>query len=334
MRIITLHPDYAEAGYHVRSLCFHPREQHLAAVINTPMNRNEVIRYDLARDAGRVIPDLDEDDEVLENAPLPALSADLEIVAEVVLDETGYRAIRVTDTWSKPPEVRRIALPTHDYHFDQLSITPDGSTLLVSCRNNFEWTDLQLFRWDLEALFASDSSADAELPGYSVPEVNESAHMVVAPDSRTLLVLAHDVLWVYDLAGKLKSRCIMPSETAINRGHDIAAILVTPDSRQAILGIDQQLKCWDLGSAQLMRSAPLVHDRAIRAAAMRPDGQQFALIRSDYACVTLIDYATLKPVRHFDWNVGPLYSVAYSPDGLTCAAGGKHGQVILWDLDD
>ncbi len=43
--------------------------------------------------------------------------------------------------------------------------------------------------------------------------------------------------------------------------------------------------------------------------------------------------ATAAIVSEMDWKIGPRTAVAFSPDGLTCAAGVKNGQVVVWDVD-
>jgi WD40 repeat protein len=49
--------------------------------------------------------------------------------------------------------------------------------------------------------------------------------------------------------------------------------------------------------------------------------------------VRLWDVAAVKELRSFAWDIGKVYCAAFAPDGLTCAAGGEKGQVVVWDVD-
>ena len=66
--------------------------------------------------------------------------------------------------------------------------------------------------------------------------------------------------------------------------------------------------------------------------AFHPSGRYLAATSSD-ATVKLYDTATWQLARAFDWGVGRLRSVAFSPDGMLAAAGGEKGQVVVWDVD-
>jgi WD40 repeat protein len=66
--------------------------------------------------------------------------------------------------------------------------------------------------------------------------------------------------------------------------------------------------------------------------AVHPGGKAIACSRND-GTVWFWDPTTLREIRSFDWKLGKLVSVAFSPDGALAAAGTEDGQVIVWDVD-
>ena len=67
--------------------------------------------------------------------------------------------------------------------------------------------------------------------------------------------------------------------------------------------------------------------------AFAPGGRLLA-VASKAGIVEFRDLADGQIKTKFDWLIGPLLSVAFSPDGLTCAAGNSDGQIVVWDLED
>jgi WD40 repeat protein len=63
-----------------------------------------------------------------------------------------------------------------------------------------------------------------------------------------------------------------------------------------------------------------------------PDGRSLLAAGAD-GFVHCIDLQAAQETRRFDWRIGRVRAVAVSSDGLTCAAGGENGQVVVWDVD-
>jgi WD40 repeat protein len=63
-----------------------------------------------------------------------------------------------------------------------------------------------------------------------------------------------------------------------------------------------------------------------------PSGRFMAATSND-ATVKLYDTATWKVTQAYNWGVGRLWSVAFSPDGMLAAAGGDKGTIVVWDVD-
>jgi WD40 repeat protein len=66
--------------------------------------------------------------------------------------------------------------------------------------------------------------------------------------------------------------------------------------------------------------------------AFHPSGRFLAATSNDNT-VKLYDVQTWKLAHAFDWEIGRLRSVAFSPDGTLAAAGGDNGKIVVWDFD-
>ena len=82
------------------------------------------------------------------------------------------------------------------------------------------------------------------------------------------------------------------------------------------------------------RPASLCNDNNKRftGLAFHPSGRYLAATSND-ATVKLYDTSTWEVVQTFDWDIGRLRSVAFSPDGMLAAAGGDKGKIVVWDVD-
>lgn len=63
-----------------------------------------------------------------------------------------------------------------------------------------------------------------------------------------------------------------------------------------------------------------------------PSGRLFATAGNS-GMVSFYDTATWKVAKTFDWKIGKLRCVAFSPDGALAAVGSDKGQVVVWDVD-
>ena len=149
MRLIQLDPSLADPERVVRNLRFSTDGRSLAAVLGKPdSGRRVVVRYHLGRDVGTVIPEPSDEDENREDAPDPAVSPDLELVAEVLADYAGYDRVRLTDTWAKPLEVVELPSVGDGMAVTAVGFASGGEHLLVGVTGN-EPDACRVLRWDV-----------------------------------------------------------------------------------------------------------------------------------------------------------------------------------------
>jgi len=111
----------------------------------------------------------------------------------------------------------------------------------------------------------------------------------------------------------------------------VRRLAFSPSGKQLGVVVDGILRVWNVKSAELRWDAEDAKAHVIDLA-YHPDGNTIAVVRSDGAAV-LFDSESGTVRKRYDWKVGQLNSVAFSPDGLTCAAGGEKGQIVVWDVD-
>jgi WD40 repeat protein len=109
---------------------------------------------------------------------------------------------------------------------------------------------------------------------------------------------------------------------------------ISPDGRYlAVLGYSS-MYLYDLpalGKPRQIKASTNFGD--FRSLAFHPDGKTMAMIHGGPTLVKVYDLATLRLKDKYQWKVGQLDSVAYSPDGLLAAAGGREGKVVVWDVE-
>ncbi len=69
----------------------------------------------------------------------------------------------------------------------------------------------------------------------------------------------------------------------------------------------------------------------VHAIAFTPDGRR--MIACEERSVCTWDTSRWQRLEQFDWDIGSPQCVAVSPDGLTAAASGYAGNIVIWDID-
>lgn len=159
-------------------------------------------------------------------------------------------------------------------------------------------------------------------------------NLAFAPDGRSLAVSS----WIrhFGHAGESVVRLFDPQTgreraSLSGHGHYAGSLAFSPDGRSLAAACGRFLWAWALATGRPV--APVKVDRHhFQQVAFTPDGRFLAAARNDRT-VRFWDASTWRLAAAFDWQVGPLVSLAISPDGHLAAAGSKRGKIVVWDVD-
>jgi WD40 repeat protein len=107
---------------------------------------------------------------------------------------------------------------------------------------------------------------------------------------------------------------------------------LSPDGRTALLFDGHVIFIWDMVASRL-NAGPIASYLPAAISAFHPTAPVFAAIDGQQH-LTLFDLETGTPIRALDFSLGTqVQSIAFSPDGLTCAVGGSNKQFAVFDVD-
>jgi WD40 repeat protein len=158
---------------------------------------------------------------------------------------------------------------------------------------------------------------------WSIPHPANSTAMFLG-DQLWLAAGANSGLLTICKPGKRNLKIVLPRRKALAR------VTFSPDGRTLAILRERTLRLYDVKSRQV--DVSWTEGRTIHALAFSPDSRILATAGHD-GSVKFRDTATGKERANFDWQIGSVTAVAFSPAGMLAAAGGENGRVVVWDVD-
>jgi WD40 repeat protein len=111
----------------------------------------------------------------------------------------------------------------------------------------------------------------------------------------------------------------------------IDALSFSPDGRYLAACSGVALLVWEVGTGDLVVRHS-VNKQHCKDVAFSPDGRLLALARND-ASIRFWSTTAWGEVAAYDWDIGPMISLAIAPDGMRAAGGSGRGKIVVFDVD-
>jgi WD40 repeat protein len=110
-----------------------------------------------------------------------------------------------------------------------------------------------------------------------------------------------------------------------------SVLAFSPDGKRLAACCGRSLLVWDVASGDVLLSH-VINKLYFKDVAFTPDGRYLFTARNDRT-IRVLETDTWRECRAFEWDLGPMVSLAIAPDGMRAAAGSEKGTIIVWDVD-
>jgi WD40 repeat protein len=203
---------------------------------------------------------------------------------------------------------------------DAVTFTPDSKILIFASGTDGGGTQEIERRW----VKSGRRLPSIKGPGFSFRQ------LLLSPDERRLVALNYAGAFVYD-----HQRGPVDAATAVELELDDQPDTMTfrPDGAEVAILCGYDVFFWE-GRTPAADSVQPTGGVVMSDLCYSPDGRSLVLACDD-GSVRVWDRAEGRQTQAFDWKLGSkVFSVTCAPDGMTCAAGGTDGQIVLWDVVD
>jgi WD40 repeat protein len=310
-------------GDTVRAIQFHPDGRTLAATIGPVGQANTVLIWDIEDERVR-FREYTAANGGLRSYVDPTLSRTLDWMAyHTYDDETETEGVTLTPVGRSRGE----ATIQDEARFEvrSLAFHPDGRTMLVGVIRE---SGSEVTRWDVELL--SSGGVQAMTIAEDDPlRVNVLPRSMAFTSSGEQVFIGHPGgLTLVDWS-QVEPPLRYTTRTAMRES--ARHITLDPTEQLVAARMGTQIVVWGTADRRLRGITPELGK--LGGFAFTPDGRNLAVAGRD-GLLTLLSTADYRIVEQYHWSLGPLYSVAFAPDGLTGWLGLDRGRVAIWDRED
>jgi WD40 repeat protein len=208
-------------------------------------------------------------------------------------------------------------------------VSEDGTLVLVN-EGVFRWR-----LWEVEANKPLEEYFD--LSGGSPSGFRYN--LVLAPDNHTFVmtVITGNRLLLWHRGNPKPQQLLRPGHAQNRRGTHYPFLVFSADSSFLVgaqITLNGLVSVWDLPSGTVRWSLP--QEDFVWALAIHPSGKILAVATDGGLArrvIRFLDATTGAELTRFNWNASRIRCLAFSPDGLTCAAGYSDRRLVVWDVD-